>query len=92
LVLVIRQDRGNEDFANRLVRDLGDSEKARIRVLTRSDLHVKGLLGHGYAITGSMNFTNNGVENNEEFLCYETDPQKLAELRVEFEQAYGAPA
>jgi hypothetical protein len=39
-----------------------------------------------------MNFTNNGVENNEEFLHYETDPRKLAELRVEFEQAYGGPA
>ena len=92
LVLAVRQERGNEDFVNRVIRDLGDSEAARVRVVTRSELHVKGLLGQGYAITGSMNFTNNGVENNEEFLCYETDPQKLAELRVEFEQAYGAPA
>ena len=92
LVLAIREDKGNQDFARRLTCDLGDTELARVVVLTRADLHVKGLLGEGYAITGSMNFTNNGVENNEEFLRYETDPRKLAELRVEFEQAYGGPA
>ena len=91
LVLAIREDQGNQDFARRLTCDLGDTELARVAVLTRADLHVKGLLGEGYAITGSMNFTNNGVENNEEFLRYETDPRKLAELRVEFEQAYAGP-
>jgi phosphatidylserine/phosphatidylglycerophosphate/cardiolipin synthase-like enzyme len=92
LLLAVRQEPGNMEFANRLIRDLGDREKARVRMVTRAELHVKGLLGQGYAITGSMNFTNNGVENNDEFLRYETDPQKLAELKVEFDQAYGAPA
>jgi len=91
LVLAVRKENGNEDFAQRLIRDLGETERARVKVLIRPKLHVKGILGQGYAITGSMNFTNNGVENNEEFLRYETDPQKLAELSVEFEQAYGAP-
>lgn len=92
LVLAVREDPGNQDFIRQLTSDLGDTELARVIVLIRAELHVKGLLGDGYAITGSMNFTNNGVENNEEFLQYETDPQKLAELRMEFEQAYGGPA
>lgn len=91
LVLAVRKETGNEDFAQRLIRDLSETERARVKVVIRPDLHVKGILGQGYAITGSMNFTNNGVENNEEFLRYETDPQNLAELTVEFEQAYGAP-
>ena len=91
VVLAIRPERGNEEFAERFVRDLGASERARVRVCTRAALHVKGLLGQGYAVTGSMNFTNNGVEYNDEFLRYETDPQKLAELSVEFERAYWTP-
>lgn len=92
VVLVVRPEQGNEDFVRRLMQALGDSEKTRARILIRSELHVKGLLGQGYAITGSMNFTHFGLENNDEFLHYETDPQKLAELRVEFERAYGGPA
>jgi hypothetical protein len=91
LVLATRKEQGNEAFVKRFIRNLGESDRERVKVLFRPELHVKGLLGHGYAITGSMNFTNNGVENNEELLTYETDSQKLAELRVEFEQAYGAP-
>ncbi|MGE0322129.1 MAG: phospholipase D-like domain-containing protein DpdK [Polyangiaceae bacterium] len=91
LVLAIREDQGNREFARRLTSGLGESEMARMAILTRANLHVKGLLGEGYAITGSMNFTNYGVESNEELLQYESDPQKLAELRMEFEQAYGRP-
>ena len=90
LVLAIRPEQGNEDFAARVVGDLGEADSSRVQVLKLPSLHVKGLLGDGYAITGSMNFTNNGVERNEELLRYDTDPEKVAELRVEFERAYGA--
>jgi len=89
LVLAIRPEPGNEDFAERLLKRLGSNDVSRVRVLNRSELHVKGLLGDGYAVTGSMNFTNSGVEHNEELLTYETDPERVAELRVEFDQAYG---
>lgn len=89
LVLAMRPEQGNEDFVARFRRGMGDGEMKRVTVLTRTALHVKGFLGQGFAITGSMNFTNNGVENNEELLRYETDQRKLAELKVEFDQAYG---
>lgn len=89
LVLATRPDRKNKDFVERVLRDLGRPEQERVSVQHRSDLHIKGLLGRGYAITGSMNFTNNGVFNNEELLRFDTDPQKLAELGLNFEQAYG---
>jgi len=92
LVLAVRPERGNRDFVDRFLRDLSDGGKERVALHIRESLHVKGLLGQSFAVTGSMNFTNNGVENNEELLSYETDPRKLAELRVEFEQAYGGPA
>ena len=89
LVLAIRPEPGNEDFAERLLKRLRSGDVSRVRVLKRSELHVKGLLGDGYAVTGSMNFTNSGVEHNEELLTYETDPERVAELRVEFDRAYG---
>ena len=92
VVIATNPDRGNRDFLDRIKNSLGESEESRLRTLVLPQLHVKGLVGAGYAVIGSMNFTNNGVENNDELLTYETDPGKVAGLTVEFEQAYGGPA
>jgi phosphatidylserine/phosphatidylglycerophosphate/cardiolipin synthase-like enzyme len=62
---------------------------ARLHCETRSQLHTKGLLGDDFCISGSMNFTRNGVEHLDEIVTYVTDPAQVGALRIEFGQEYG---
>jgi hypothetical protein len=70
------------------VRAAGYAE--RILVRTMPELHVKGVVGDKYALLGSMNLTNNGIENLTELLQFETDPAQVARLRAEFRSVYGS--
>ncbi|MCB9759490.1 MAG: phosphatidylserine/phosphatidylglycerophosphate/cardiolipin synthase family protein [Alphaproteobacteria bacterium] len=92
LTLATRPEPENKDFVRRVNAPLSEADRARFVVRYPERLHAKGLVGRGYAITGSMNFTNNGVENLDEFLRYETDPQRVAELLTEFSAEYGGVA
>lgn len=60
-----------------------------VLVKTMPELHVKGIVGDHSALLGSMNLTNNGIENLTELLQFETDPGQLARLRAEFRATYG---
>ena len=62
---------------------------ARLHCETRAQLHTKGLLGDDYCISGSMNFTRNGIEHLDEVVTYLTDPAQVGALRIEFGQEYG---
>lgn len=81
----------NRDFVDRVVAGLNSADGERVYVNYRDNLHAKGLVGGSYALTGSMNFTHNGVENLDELLRFETEPAKVAELRTAFAAEYGAP-
>ena len=61
-----------------------------IQIQEVDELHTKGILGDDYQITGSMNFTFNGVRKNDELIHFDTDPDLNAQLRLEFEQFYGS--
>ena len=54
-------------------------------------MHEKGLLGDDYYLSGSMNFTENGIRLNDEAVKYELSPEAVAQARVSFRQQYGAP-
>ncbi len=53
------------------------------------ELHSKGLLGDGYYLSGSMNFTHNGLTRSEETVILETSPKYLAERHLEFRERWG---
>ncbi len=65
------------------------SDRNLITVTRRIDLHVKGVVGDSYALTGSMNFTHNGIDKLDELVRFETSPAEVQKLRSEFHQHYG---
>lgn len=51
-------------------------------------LHTKGLLCSSFFLSGSMNFTYSGTHRNDENIVLTTDPNVIAEARIEFESKY----
>jgi hypothetical protein len=72
----------NRDFLSRL-RELAGSQE-RLFMHSPSELHDKGLLGDGYYLGGSMNFTFSGISVNEEALHFTTDRSVVAQQHVSF--------
>lgn len=93
LHVVVRPEVGNEGVLSELKRVIGKGpQEARLHIHERIDLHAKGLLGDDYCLSGSMNFTRNGVEHLDEMVTLVTDPHQVADLRVAFTQEYGGTA
>lgn len=67
----------------------GLPSEANLRLMTRKELHAKGLLGDSYAISGSMNFTWKGINQNEELVHFHRDAETVASLRSEFRDEFG---
>lgn len=90
IVVATRSDRHNDTFVHKL-NDLasvfGASE--RLVILRRDSLHLKGLLGSDFYLSGSMNFTFNGVEILEEGVTFETNPEATESARIPFLDSYG---
>jgi hypothetical protein len=63
----------------------------RVRVTEAEDLHEKGLLGNGYYLNGSMNFTTSGVQISQELLVLHTDPATVAANRLALRTRWGGP-
>ena len=53
------------------------------------EFHEKGILGCGYYLSGSMNFTYNGITINEEVLHYFTQPALVAEKKLAVRDRWG---
>lgn len=51
-------------------------------------LHRKGLLGDGYFLSGSMNFTYNGITTLEEYVHFTIDSTAVAENRIVWERSW----
>jgi len=87
--IVARPDPHNDSF----LRKMSDLSKAsdsadNLRVTIRDALHLKGLLGHDYYLSGSMNLTYNGVEVNHEGVSLDRSPIAIAEARIHFQENY----
>ena len=90
LVVATRPGEGVDRAQEALRRAVGTGPAAaRLRFEIRPQLHAKGLLGDDYCVSGSMNFTKNGIENLEEMVTYTTDPAQVGALRLEFGREYG---
>lgn len=89
--IVTRPDSHNHTFLRKmsdLSRASDDSENLHVTI--RETLHLKGLLGQDYYLSGSMNLTYNGVEVNHEGVSLDRSPESIAGARIHFQENYGA--
>jgi hypothetical protein len=89
--VVSRPDPHNDPFLRKM-EDLSRASDAtaNLEVLIRDTLHLKGLLGQDYYLSGSMNLTHNGIEVNEEGITLNRCPEAIAEARIHFRENYEA--
>jgi hypothetical protein len=88
--IVARPDSHNDAFIQKM-HDLSASSDARdnLKVSMHETLHLKGLLGQDYYLSGSMNLTYNGVEVNHEGVFLDRSPEAVAAARIHFQENYG---
>jgi hypothetical protein len=53
-------------------------------------LHEKGLLADDWYLSGSMNFTMNGIRVLDEALRFDTEPQIIAEAKIAFSSRWAS--
>jgi hypothetical protein len=63
----------------------------RVQVAKAEDLHEKGILGDTFYLSGSMNFTFNGISVYEEAVTFSRDSQIVAENRIQMQARWGGP-
>lgn len=80
LHVAIRQVDHNERFAQRIIDRV---DRGKVSVYRGADLHEKFLVGDDWLMKGSMNFTWNGVQVNEEHIDLEVGRQNAAQQRLE---------
>jgi hypothetical protein len=89
LIVVGRPDTHNEVFFQKL-EDIASASGTigNLTIIRREQLHLKGILGSHYYLSGSMNLTYNGVEINEEGVTFETTESETAAARIAFHENY----
>ena len=88
--VVTRPDTHNDAFVQKM-RDLSRSSDNpdNLQVAIRETLHLKGLLGQDYYLSGSMNLTYNGVEVNHEGVTLDRSMDAISQARIHFQENYG---
>lgn len=82
LRVAVRTDPHNEDFVTTLLRRV---PSAQLQVFQSPELHEKLLAGDDWVLRGSMNFTWNGLNINEESIEFIVDPTEAARQRLELD-------
>jgi hypothetical protein len=78
----------NNDFLSRLAG--AQTGEGNLRIHRAAELHDKGVLGDGFYLAGSMNFTFSGISINQEALHFSTDGATIAQHQVLFRSRWGA--
>lgn len=78
--VAVREDPHNVTFVDRLRRACASDH---LHLYSSPELHEKIMIGWNWVLKGSMNFTWNGTQLNEEALDFEVDPAKAARQRLE---------
>jgi hypothetical protein len=76
-----RPDDHNAAFLDRM-RRIAEPDGLPLRIHSAQELHEKGILGDSFYLSGSMNFTFNGISLNEEAVHYSVDPSFVSENRI----------
>ena len=87
IILITRDDAVNHNFLNKIKSN--KSEDMLIEIILRDEFHEKGFLSDSYEITGSMNFTFNGIMINDERVIYRCDQHKISERQIVMWNKYG---
>ena len=87
LIIITRNDRSNQSFIDKI--NIVSSKYPNLKLILKDEFHEKGLLGEDYELMGSMNFTRNGIEINDEHIKYTCDKEVAAQRQVEMMQKYG---
>lgn len=85
-------DRHNDAFLHRmdvLAKDLRVEHAITTDIDPTGALHSKALTGDDYALTGSMNITYNGINLREEHVDLRTDPDFVAQARMDAHDRFG---
>ena len=81
--------KANDGFVDELKRKAGGSDASLYIYRRREEnLHQKGLLCEAFYLRGSMNFTRNGVQHNDERVEFTTDREDIARARSEFKEQW----
>jgi hypothetical protein len=75
--VALRDVEHNHDFLRRL------GSEPRIHTYLSADLHEKILVGWDWTLKGSMNFTWNGLQRNEESIDLQVGPTVASTQRLE---------
>ena len=81
--------RHNERFLEELQQRVPEGTSLHVHREEEENLHTKGLLGDRFLLSGSMNFTFNGVFVNDEHVRFTTDSVEVAEVRLAFRVRWG---
>lgn len=81
IVLVLREVEHNTRFIDKL-RPLAKAHPERVKMAMSPDFHDKGILGGDFEISGSMNFTRNGIEVNDEHVIFRTERSEIEGRRL----------
>lgn len=84
-----KASKANDIFVRELKRK-ASGEDAPLYVNRRREdkLHQKGLLTEAFYLRGSMNFTRNGIQHNDERVEFTTDKEEIARARSEFKEQW----
>jgi len=88
VVVVLRSTEHNQRFVEILSTGKALREN-RLAIIMDENQHVKGLVGECMMIGGSMNFTYNGIEINEEDVFYRTALADIHEKRLALSERWG---
>ena len=78
--VAVREDPHNVTFVDRLRRACASDQ---LHLYSSPELHEKIMIGWNWVLKGSMNFTWNGTQLNEEALDFQVDPAHAARQRLE---------
>ena len=88
--IVARPDPHNTAFLSKMEDMARATELSQnLTVIRQETLHLKGLLGRDYYLSGSMNLTYNGVEINEEGISFERSQDAISSASIHFQEHYG---
>ena len=83
--------RHNDRFLSELRMRVAQDATLYVHRNEEEHLHTKGLLGDRFFLSGSMNFTYNGIVVNDEYVRFTTDSTEVAEARIAFRERWGGP-
>ena len=92
IVVVISDDHPNEGFKDAIKRRFQESgilDRLTIVVESVQELHEKAITGEDYVISGSMNFTKNGIDFKTEKIVFSMDEVEVADSQFHCATRYG---